>query len=61
MVKKKKQKHIERYQNNEYKNSPYYVGNELWNKLPLDVLQSQSLYQFKTELKKSYTRYEDDT
>ena len=52
--------HVERYQNLKYKNSPYFVGCELWNNLPLDVIHSPTVQQFKIALKKLYKKYKED-
>ena len=38
--------HVERYRNNKHKNSPYYVENELWKNLLLDIVQSLTVQQF---------------
>ena len=52
--------YIKRYQNMKYKNSPYYVGSELWNNLPIDVIHSPTLQQFKVSLRRLYKTYKDD-
>ena len=44
--------HVERYNNIKYKNSPFYKGAELCNLLPLDIISSDSILQFKKELKR---------
>ena len=46
--------HVERYQNCKYKNSPYYRGANLWKELPLDISNSDSVFQFKQNLNKKY-------
>ena len=51
---------VERYENMKYKNSPYYVGSELWSDLPLDVVHSPTLQQFKLALKKLYKTNKED-
>ena len=53
--------HIERYHNVKYKNSPFYKGAELWDLLPVDIVLSDSIFQFKKELKRKYTIYCDTT
>ena len=50
---------IERYQNMKYKNSPFYKGVDLWKELPLDIINSDSIFQFKKKLKHRYTTYLD--
>ena len=52
---------LERYNNIKYKNSPYYKGSELWDLLPLDIIQSDSVFQFKKNLKRKFTIYCDTT
>ena len=42
---------VERYNNLKYKNSPFFKGSVLWNQLPLDIAQSDSIFQFKKSLK----------
>ena len=37
-----------------YQKSPYYVGTELWNKLPVAVQGKASRAEFKTEIKRMY-------
>ena len=53
--------YVERYNNIKYKNSPYYKGTELWDLLPLDIIQSDSIFQFKQSLKRRYNIYCDTT
>ena len=55
----RQQFNIERYNNLKYKNSPFYKGAELWNLLPLDIVTSESIYQFKKSLKNRYKTYVD--
>ena len=52
---------VERYNNIKYRNSPFYKGVELWNLLPMDILTSDSIFQFKHNLKRKYTTYCDTT
>ena len=52
--------HVERYQNLKDKNSPYFVGCELWNNVPLDVIHSPTVQQFRIPLKKLYKKYKED-
>ena len=51
--------YVERYNNVKYKNSPYHKGTELWDLLPLDIIQSDSIFQFKPCLKRRYNIYCD--
>ena len=44
-----------------YKNSPFYKGAELWKLLPLDIASSDSIFQFKLNLKKTYETFCDAT
>ena len=50
---------LERYNNLKYKNSAYYKGAELWKLLPLDIANSDSIFQFKKSLKTRYKTYVD--
>ena len=50
---------VERYNNLKYKNSPFFKGSVLWNQLPLDIAQSDSIFQFKKSLKNRYNKYVD--
>ena len=50
---------VERYNNLKYKNSPYYKGANLWSLLPIDIARSQSIFEFKKNLKNRYTMYVD--
>ena len=50
---------VERYQNMRYKKSPFYKGVELWKLLPLEIVNSDSLFQFKKNLKSRYKTYLD--
>ena len=49
--------YVERYKNIKYKNSPFYKGAELWKLLPMDIVTSGSLFEFKQLLKKQYKTY----
>ena len=51
--------HTERYNNLKYKNSPLYKGAELWKLLPVDIITSDSLFQFKKGLKEKYKTFVD--
>ena len=51
--------HVERYNVNKYRNSPFYKGYELWKLLPLDIATADSLFQFKQLFKKKYNMYVD--
>ena len=53
--------HVERYNNIKYKNSPFYKGSELWKLLPIDIVSSGSIFEFKQALKRRYTTYCDTT
>ena len=53
--------YVERYNNMKYKNSPFYEGAELWKLLPLDIASSDSIFQFKLNLKKTYKTFCDAT
>ena len=53
--------HVERYNNNKYKNSPFYKGAELWDLLPSYITESESIFQFKQNLKRGYVNYCDTT
>ena len=50
---------LERYNNMKYKNSAYYKGAELWKLLPLDIATSDSIFQFKKNLKTNYSTFVD--
>ena len=39
--------YTERYDNKDYKNSPYYKGAELWDMLPLATIECASIFEFK--------------
>ena len=45
----------ERYNSVKYKDNPYYKGAELWDHLLLDTINSVTLFEFKTCLKKTET------
>ena len=49
--------YIERFTNCKYKNSPFYKGAEMWSLLPHDIIESDTLYQFKQSMKKKYCKY----
>ena len=49
--------YTERYHNVKYKNSPYYIGSELWNSLPLATINSDTIFEFKKCLKGIYRAY----
>ena len=53
--------YVERYNNIKYKNSPFYEGAELWDLLPLYITESESIFQFKHNLKRRYKIYCDTT
>ena len=54
--------YAERYNNFKYKNSPFYKGSEVWNLLPRENVESESIFQFKQYLlKRTYTVYCDTT
>ena len=50
---------VERYNNLKYKHSPYYKGAELWKVLPRDIVDCDSLFQFKKSLKNRHKTYVD--
>ena len=52
--------YVERYQNCKYKNSPYYIGADLWKKLTMDLVQSVTLHQFKYGLRRLNRKYTPD-
>ena len=49
----------ERYNNNKYKNSPFYKGALLWDTLPLDARQCVQLSVFKKLLRGVYQEYNE--
>ena len=49
--------YTERYNNLKYKNSPHYIGAERWNALPLSTIDSETLFEFKKNLKQIYRTY----
>ena len=51
--------HVERFQNCKYRNSPYFIGAELWKSIPLELTRSPTLFQFKCEMKKLYKKYKE--
>ena len=51
--------YVERYSNYKYKNSPFYKGVELWKLLPNDLVNVDTIYQFKRELKSRYKKYDN--
>ena len=53
--------HLERYNNVKYKTSPFYKGVELLYLLPMDIVHSDSLFQFKHSLKLRYNIFCDTT
>ena len=50
--------YTERYNNLKYKNRPHYIGSEMGNKLPLSTIDSETLFEFKMNLKQIYRTYE---
>ena len=48
---------VERYKNCKYKNSPYYKGADIWKSLPLDISDSDCMFQFKKGIKRIYKKY----
>ena len=48
---------VERNNNVKYKNSPYYTGSELWDKLLLATISCESMFEFKKCLKAEYKHY----
>ena len=57
----REQFYVERYNNYKYKNSPLYKGAEFWKLLPVNIISSDSIFQFKKELKVQYKTYVDTT
>ena len=53
--------YVERYNNNKYKHSPFFKGAELWELLPMDIMECESIFRFKQKLKTTYTVYCDTT
>ena len=49
--------YVERYKNIKYRNSLFYKGAELWKLLPMDIVTSGSLFEFKQLLKKQYKSF----
>ena len=49
----------ERYHYVKYKNSPYYKGSILWDELPVETRQCNSMLDFKKSLRRIYRRYDD--
>ena len=49
----------ERYNCLKYKNSPYYKGAILWDGLPNDAKNCQTLLEFKKQLNTLYRIYDD--
>ena len=49
----------ERYHKVKYKNSPYYKGSILWDELPVETRQCNSMPEFKKSLHRIYRRYDD--
>ena len=47
------------YQGSLYKRSPYFVGSNLWDKLPLEIIEMPDIYSFKTRVKKINCYYVD--
>ena len=43
-----------------YVNSPFYKGTKLWNSLPKEIQDSDSIYLFKNEIRKIYKDYVND-
>ena len=50
---------LERYNVVKYKNSPFYKGSELWDKLPCHVINSACLTEFKRNLMAQYKTYQE--
>ena len=44
--------YTERYNVVKYKNSPFYKGVELWDSLPLPIIDCGNIFDFKAALKK---------
>ena len=51
--------YVERFSNCKYKNSPFYKGASLWALLPNELLNCDTLFQFKQSLKKRYRKYDN--
>ena len=49
--------HVERFQNLKYKNSPFYIGAEIWNSLDINLVNADCLFQFKKGLSKLFRTY----
>ena len=49
--------YTKRFNNVKYKNSPYYKGSELWNDLPLETINSDTIFEFKMHLKNLFRTY----
>ena len=50
---------VERYNCLKYKHSSFYKGAELWDKLPVDIASSNTLFEFKKKLVTRYNTYVD--
>ena len=40
-----------------YEHCPYYIGTVLWNELPQDIQESNTIYEFKREIDKMNRTY----
>ena len=49
--------HLERYNTIKYRNSPYCKGTELWDMLRDSTIESDTLFMFKSNLKKEINTY----
>ena len=47
------------YEGSLYKHSPYFVGCKLWDVLPIDVIESQEIFEFKKVIKRMNKKYID--
>ena len=50
---------VENYQNSKYRNSPYFKGSNLWDNLPIDVINVPTLGEFKAKLKRIFTPFNE--
>ena len=49
----------DKYEGGIYKRSPYFVGTKLWDKLPLNVIESPNMFVFRNNIRRLDKTYVD--
>ena len=50
---------VENYQSSKYKNSPCFKDSAIWDQLPLDVIQTPIMCEFKAKIRKMFSPFDE--